>query len=75
MTQEEKNDVLHKITVMQAYVEGKTIETCDLCWNDDEEAWEKIDCPLWSWGFFDYRVAPEKQETIIKNTKKENLEQ
>lgn len=35
---------------------------------------EKIDCPLWSWGFFDYRVAPEKQEAVIKNTEKENLE-
>lgn len=66
MTPEEKLDVLHKISVMQAYIDGKTIETCDLCDNDNEEAWEKVEYPIWSWGFFDYRVAPEEMEKMMK---------
>jgi hypothetical protein len=41
------------IRVMQAYVDGKEIES--LC---DEVIWERVVNPIWSWNTRQYRIKP-----------------
>lgn len=49
-----------KIEIMQAYVEGKTVQNKKRCspeanWKDYTSCNE----PYWNWGEFDYRIKPE----------------
>lgn len=44
------------IEVMQAYVDGKTVECCTINTGDD---WCAIHYPSWDWSCCDYRVKPE----------------
>lgn len=45
------------IAVMQAYVDGKEIETFD------GKVWHHVNIPFWNWNDVDYRVK-EKQEYV-----------
>lgn len=52
------------IGVMQAFVEGKTIQFTS---NGGIE-WEITTCPSWNWDRFTYRVKPEKEYRPYENT-------
>lgn len=43
-----------KIAVMQAFVDGNSIEFCTL--NDRNKHWLGIELPCWSWNIHNYRV-------------------
>jgi hypothetical protein len=47
-----------KIAVMQAYVEGKEIQTLDRSCNE----WVTTNDPMWAWNVCDYRVKPKPRE-------------
>lgn len=47
-----------KIAVMQAFEDGKPIET--LIQRAQHAVWERVDYPLWNWSKYDYRVAVTK---------------
>ena len=49
------------IEVMQAYVDGKTIQVYD----DDHLTWIDSIGPAWNWNFGSYRVKPEPLECWI----------
>ena len=44
-----------KLSVMQAFVEGKEIEC-----TGNSLAWAEITNPVWNWQEFNYRVKPEQ---------------
>lgn len=46
-----------QLAVMKAYMAGYRIEVKDVTLEDD--AWEEVKAPKWTWGWFDYRVKPE----------------
>jgi len=46
------------IEVMQAYLDGKEIQSCD----GIEDAWADITNPVWSWFEYRYRIKPEPRE-------------
>ena len=50
----EPGQTKYSIEVMQAYVDGKTIQGCnpDVTWGD-------VEFPTWDWSTFNYRVKPE----------------
>ena len=50
------------IKVMQAYVEGKQIQY------KKDEVWKDIECPVWDWHNWDYRVKPESNYRPFRNT-------
>lgn len=51
------DDVKYKIEVMQAYLDGKTIQFKIQKGIDD---WDDLqDVPVFNWEFFNYRVKPE----------------
>ena len=52
MTKETIKSVQDKINVMQAFIEGKEIESrhVGLC------EWAYTPSPLWQWGIYEYRV-------------------
>ena len=54
------------IAVMQAHARGEAIEVSDRGKND----WSEINCPLWDWNSFEYRVKPAKKVTLDKNLNK-----
>lgn len=49
--------------VMQAYVEGKTIQYT----NAEMEDWIDIESPDWDWDSYDYRVKPEPKYRPFAN--------
>ena len=55
------NEHLNRLTVMQGYLDGKTIEAAsetDLTWIEDGD-WEKLyDEPDWEWEYSTYRIKP-----------------
>lgn len=48
-----------KIAIMQAYVDGKKIES--LSYNNNDARWMDVTDPAWSWINNDYRVKKEKK--------------
>lgn len=42
------------IEVMQAYEDGKTLQTFTC------GTWVDVECPAWNWYEYDYRIKPEK---------------
>lgn len=54
MTKEETENA---IKVMQAYVDGKQIEYCEL----KEKEWRLCGNPLFDWNAFNYRISKEPQ--------------
>jgi len=53
----EPGQTKYSIEVMQAYVDGKTIQGCipkshDVTWSD-------VEFPTWDWSTYKYRVKPE----------------
>ena len=54
MTKETIKSVQDKINVMQAFIEGKEIESrhVGLC------EWAYSPSPLWQWGIYEYRIKP-----------------
>lgn len=52
MTKETIKDAQNKINVMQAFIDGKQIESKHICLND----WADTKNPLWQWGIYEYRV-------------------
>ena len=47
--------IQEKIAVMQAYVDGKEIETFD------GKVWHHVNIPFWNWNDVDYRVKEEPE--------------
>ena len=60
MTKEETENA---IKVMQAYVDGKQIEFCEL----REKEWRLCDNPLFDWNAFNYRISKEPQYRPFQN--------
>lgn len=54
-----------KIAVMQAYVEGKKIQS-RCCFPKEIDNWEDCCDPVWNWGQFDYRIKPEPRRFWIR---------
>ena len=52
ITRETIKDVQHKINVMQAFLDGKEIESRRIL----SFEWTYTLNPLWQWGIYDYRV-------------------
>jgi hypothetical protein len=52
-----------KIAIMQAFIEGKTVEYC----YQDTKEWSKIDSPAWDWIGCDYRIRVEKVKLYYIN--------
>lgn len=48
-----KEQTIEAIRVMQAFVDGKEIES--LC---DEGIWERVVTPIWAWNNTQYRIKP-----------------
>ena len=61
MTKEETENV---IKVMQAYVDGKQIEFCEL----REKEWRLCDNPLFDWNAFNYRISKNPQYRPFQNS-------
>ena len=49
-----------KIAVMQAYIDGASIEC-----RYDKGDWQDIEPPLWNWGLAEYRVLKKPLEVFI----------
>lgn len=56
MNTETQTDLDYKISVMQAYKDGKKIQ----CRGGD--GWITIDKPSWNWNMHEYRIAPGKNK-------------
>ena len=56
-----KNETKTMIEVMQAYVDGKTIQVYD----EEESTWIDSIGPAWNWTFGSYRVKPEPLECWV----------
>lgn len=54
-----------KIAVMQAHVDGKTIQVR----SNGSWSWSESYNPRWNWCDFDYRVAPEILKIYVYRTK------
>lgn len=52
-----KEEIENAIKVMQAYVDGKQIEYCEL----REKEWRLCGNPLFDWNAFNYRISKEPQ--------------
>jgi len=53
------NTTAGKIAVMQAFEDGKTIDSIKL---DIENKWKVTTYPTWSWHTYDYRIKPQTVE-------------
>ena len=58
-----KKETENAIKVMQAYVDGKQIEYCELI----EKEWKLCDVPLFDWNAFNYRISKEPQYRPFQN--------
>lgn len=59
-----------KIEVMQAYLDGKTIQgSVDGNWTD----WKSKNDPQFNWGSFDYRIKPENKQVPYDFSDAESL--
>lgn len=54
-----KKDIEYKLSVMQAYKEGKTIENKA---KYTSSAWSVDHSPVWNWDYIDYRVKEGEKE-------------
>lgn len=57
-----KKEVERKISIMQAYANGKNIETCRRVHGLE---WNKVNSPAWDWHIWDYRIAHTRQEETV----------
>ena len=48
-------DTMKKINIMQAYVDGKTIQI----WSAQRQEWRDDSFPTWNWDYNCYRIKPE----------------
>jgi hypothetical protein len=55
-----------RIAVMQAWVDGKKIQYSA----GGSFDWQACTNPVWGWGKFDYRIAPEKQAVVVVKFKR-----
>lgn len=55
------------IEIMQAYEDGKKIESRQV-FLDEDEPWVDESCPSWNWVGFEYRVKPELKYRPYKDT-------
>ena len=55
---ESKMSTVEKIAIMQAYVDGKTIEY----FYKEGKIWDECSFPSWNWLAFNYRVKPEPKK-------------
>ena len=58
-----KEETKNAIKVMQAYIDGKQIEYCEL----REKEWRLCDNPLFDWNAFNYRISKEPQYRPFQN--------
>jgi hypothetical protein len=61
-----------KIAVMQAFADGKEIQSYDLI-DDDGLGWRDLDRksgPAWNWGLYDYRVKPREPRRFFVRLEK-----
>ncbi len=49
--------------ILQAYLDGKTIQTRRL--NDRDRKWVETSTPRWLWKHYDYRIAREKMQVEL----------
>lgn len=59
-----------KIAVMQAYLDGKQIQTRRI----DRDDWWDNDCPTWDWERCVYRIKPEEEEKPKRMTNRQLAE-
>lgn len=55
-----KHETREKCKVMEAFIEGKTIE----CRSKYAGKWTECPGPIWDWVHFNYRVKPETPDEI-----------
>ena len=55
MSRWKEEQTRYSITVMQAFLDGKEIESYAYN-NCEEEGWEKDYCPQWDWNALNYRI-------------------
>ena len=60
-----KEEIERRINVMQACLDGKSIEMRTI----DTNIWIKCNCPTFDWGTLDYRVREEPKSTPFPNGK------
>ena len=60
----DQNNIEYKISVMQAFKEGKQIQFKQL--DDPEGSWFDHTNPGWNWNSFDYRVKPDEKTEYQK---------
>lgn len=63
----DRSSVRMRIEVMQAYLDGKSIEILA------DGSWQNIVHPTWNWFNFDYRIKKEPREYTILLSKKSGL--
>lgn len=56
-------DIKSMIAIMQAFAEGKKIETK----HESRKDWESCSKPSWDWIHWDYRIKPEPKYRPYKN--------
>lgn len=59
------NDLNHMVAVMQAWKEGKTIQSKLRAQGKDH--WVDVAFPSWDWATFDYRVKPAEPRRLWMN--------
>lgn len=59
------NDLNHMVAVMQAWKEGKTIQSKLRAQGKDH--WVDVAFPSWDWATFDYRVKPAEPRRVWLN--------
>jgi hypothetical protein len=59
-----KEETLQCIKVMQAYVDGKTVQARYGAVQRNEGNWHAVN-PHWDWVCYEYRVKPEPMEIVV----------
>lgn len=62
LKKQEKQELARRIAVMQAFLDGKKIETTD---TNANVKWRPCPNPLWSWHCDNYRIAPSTEQKAL----------
>jgi len=55
--------VQEKITIMQAFVDGKQVECCQAT---IEKNWTRVFTPSWNWEVYDYRIKENMEQKALE---------
>ena len=66
----DQNSIEYKISVMQAFKEGKQLQSKIYKDSVLSNGWKSIDTPIWDWYRCDYRVKPDEKTEYQKEVEK-----